>query len=90
MAEIGSSVSLVPKLCLGALPSRLPSSCLPVWFPSSRLGTLSIPALKLVDRSHRIRYVVDNLGRVAESADARDLKSRGLNRSCGFKSRLGH
>ena len=23
-------------------------------------------------------------------ADARDLKSRGLNRSCGFESRLGY
>jgi hypothetical protein len=29
-------------------------------------------------------------GRVAELADARDLKSRDLNGSCGFESRLGY
>ena len=31
-----------------------------------------------------------NHGRVAKSADARDLKSRVPHGTCGFKSRLGH
>ena len=84
--------------CIEAGPSR-PTASRPA---QRRFSTPSTGSQRAATKNHEITcgfaceqqppvaLRIVSLGRVAESADARDLKSRGLNRSCGFESRLGH
>src|ERR1700756_5258568 len=53
---------------------------------AAKVGTFSDADADLTGRSTSTKPFVINLARVAKLADARDLKSRVLNGTCGFDS----